>query len=100
MKQIGPALEGLAVWLKTISSVALPGGSRPNESVSEVTELFEGTLPDKVFVPRVGYQQVTTLPYAASRPALPSLGHPGSRPLAGDQAGSVLSVRSSSSSSY
>jgi len=73
LKQIGPAPEGLAVWQKTISSMALPRGSSHNyESVSEVTELFEGTLPDKVFAPPDGYQRVTTLPYAASPPARPT----------------------------
>ena len=72
MKQIGPAPEGLAVWEKTTSSVALPGGSSPNESVREVIELFEGTLPDKFFEPPVGYQQVTTLSPPSTLPSPPT----------------------------
>ena len=62
MKQIGPSPEGLAVWQKTTSAIALPGGARHNyESVSEVTELFEGILSDKLFQPPDGYQRVTNL---------------------------------------
>jgi hypothetical protein len=69
LKQVGPAPEGLAVWQKTTSTVALPGNShRDFESVSEVTELFEGPLPDTLFQTPGGYQRVTNLPYAASRP--------------------------------
>lgn len=69
MKQIGPAPEGLAVWQKTTSTLSLPGAAPHNfESVSEVTELFEGALPDKLFQLPDGYQQVTNLPYAAARP--------------------------------
>ena len=69
MKQIGPAPEGLAVWHKTTSTFSLPGSAPHNfESVSEVTELFEGALPDKLFQLPDGYQQVTNLPYAAARP--------------------------------
>jgi hypothetical protein len=63
VKQTGPAPEGLGVWLKTTSSIALPGGSRQiYESVSEVTELVEGSLPDKLFRPPDGYQRVESLP--------------------------------------
>jgi hypothetical protein len=47
----------------------LPGSSRHYESVSEVTELFEGALPDTLFQPPDGHQRVTNLPYAASRSA-------------------------------
>ena len=68
VKQIGPAPEGLAVWQKTTWAIALPGGARHNnESISEVTELFEGILSDKLFQPPDGYQRVTNL-YAAPRP--------------------------------
>ena len=70
LKQVGPAPEGLAVWQKTTSTVALPGSSHHNyESVSEVTELLERALSDKLFQPPDGYQRVTNLPYAVSRPA-------------------------------
>jgi hypothetical protein len=70
LKQVGPAPEGLPVWQKTTSTLVLPGSSRQNyESVSEVTELFEGVLSDTLFQPPDGYQRVTNLPYAASRPA-------------------------------
>jgi hypothetical protein len=73
MKQIGPAPDGLAVWQKTTSTMALPGGARHNyESLSEVTELFEGTLSEKLFRPPDGYQRVTNL-YAAPR-AVPRTG--------------------------
>jgi len=69
MKQIGPAPEGLAVWQKTTSTLSLPGAAPHNfESVSEVTELFEGALPDELFRLPTGYQQVTNLPYAAAHP--------------------------------
>jgi len=59
------------VWQKTTFSVGLPGGSHHSyESVSEVTELVEGTLPDKLFQPPDGYQRVASLTNtAASRPA-------------------------------
>jgi len=70
MKQVGPVPEGLAVFQKTTTSVTqLRGANQNYESVSEVTELFEGTLPDKVFQAPDGYQRVTNLPYAALRPA-------------------------------
>ena len=69
LQQVGPALEGLAVWQKMTSTVVLPGSSRHDESVSEVIELFERALPDTLFQPPAGYRRVTNLPYAASRPA-------------------------------
>ncbi len=63
VKQTGPAPEGLAVWQKTTSTLALPGGSRRiDDTVSEVTELVEGTLPDKLFQTPEGYQRVASLP--------------------------------------
>ena len=65
LQQVGPALEGLAVWQKMTSTVVLPGSSRHYESVSEVTELFERPLPDTLFQLPDGYQRVTNLPYAA-----------------------------------
>jgi hypothetical protein len=69
VKQTGPAPEGLAVWQKTTFSVGLPGGSHHSyESVSEVTDLVGGTLPDKLFEPPGGYQRVASLPNTASRP--------------------------------
>lgn len=68
MKQTGPTPEGLAVWQKMTSSVSPRGDARgSSESVSEVTELFEGELPDQLFLPPDGYQRVTNLPYAESR---------------------------------
>ena len=67
LQQVGPALEGLAVWQKMTSTVVLPGSSRHYERVSEVTELFERPLPDTLFQLPDGYQRVTILPYAAFR---------------------------------
>ena len=73
MKQIGPPPEGLPVWQKTISSVATPAGpGRQYDSVSEVTELLQATLPDRIFQVPEGYERVTSLPYAAFRPAPPT----------------------------
>ena len=72
LQQVGPAPEGLAVWQKMTSTVALPGSSRHYESVSEVTELFERPLRDTLFQLPDGYQRVTNLPYATSRPAAPT----------------------------
>jgi hypothetical protein len=67
LQQVGPAPEGLAVWQKMTSTVVLPGSSRHDESVSEVTELSERALPDTLFQPPAGYRRVTNLPYAAFR---------------------------------
>ena len=53
-------------------SRVLPGNIRHYESVSEVTELFERPLRDTLFQLPDGYQRVTNLPYAASRPAAPT----------------------------
>jgi hypothetical protein len=65
VKQTGPAPEGLPVWQRTVYSWVLPGGARhTNETVSEVTELVEGTLPEKLFQPPDGYQRVGSLPNA------------------------------------
>jgi len=59
VKQTGPALVGLPVKVKTIGSMVLPGGShQTTETLSEVTELPETTLPDKLFQPPEGYQRV------------------------------------------
>jgi hypothetical protein len=50
VKQTAPAPGGLAVWLKTTVYMAVPDGSRQSmETVSEVTEPLEVTLPDKLF---------------------------------------------------
>jgi len=69
LKQVGPLPQGLPVWQKTTSTVELPGSSRHNyESVSEVTELFGGALPETLFQPPDGYQRVTNLSFANSRP--------------------------------
>jgi hypothetical protein len=69
LKQTGPLAEGLAVWQKTTSSIVLPGGSRQDsEHVTEVSDLMEGTLPDKLFQPPDGYQRVASLPGTASNP--------------------------------
>ena len=59
VKQTGPALVGLPVQIKTTTSLVLPGGShQTTETLSEVTELLEATLPDKLFQPPEGYQRV------------------------------------------
>jgi hypothetical protein len=70
IKQTGPVPEGLAVWQKITSSMLLPGGSYLNPaSISEITDLVEGTLPDRLFQPPADYQRVASLPSAATRPA-------------------------------
>ena len=68
VKQTGPVPEGLPVWQKTTSSVLLAGSHHNYERVSEVTDLVEGTLPDKLFQPPDGYQRVASLPNSAYRP--------------------------------
>jgi hypothetical protein len=69
IKQTGPIPEGLPVWQKMTFSVVLPGGSRQDsEHITEVSDLMEGTLPDKLFQPPDGYQRVASLPDAASVP--------------------------------
>jgi hypothetical protein len=69
VKQTGPLPEGLPVWRKMTSSVVLPGGSRQDsEHVTEVSDLMEGTLPDKLFQPPDGYRRVASLPDAAFHP--------------------------------
>jgi hypothetical protein len=69
VKQTGPVPEGLPVWQKMASSVVLGGGLHHNyESVTEVTDLMESTLPDKLFQPPDGYQRVARLPTTAARP--------------------------------
>ena len=62
VKQRGPATEGLAVWQKTTSLLMLPTGSRhTTETVSEITALAEGPLPNSLFEPPSGYQRVATV---------------------------------------
>jgi hypothetical protein len=69
IKQTGPVPEGVAVWQKITSSMLLPGVSYINRaSISEITDLVEGTLPDRLFQPPAGYQRVASLPSAATRP--------------------------------
>lgn len=67
LEQFGPAPEGLAVWQKTTSTLALSSNSLHHERVSEVTELSERALPDTLFQPPAGYRRVTNL-YAAFQP--------------------------------
>ena len=75
VKQTGPVPGGLPVWLKITSSVVLSGGlHHKDESVSEVTDLMEGTLSDKLFQPPEGYQRVANLPNIASSPVPPTWG--------------------------
>jgi hypothetical protein len=70
VKQTGPVPKGLPVWQKTTSSILLAGSSPRNyESVTEVSELTEGVLPDKLFQPPAGYQRVASLAGVASHPA-------------------------------
>jgi hypothetical protein len=69
VKQTGPVPEGLPVWQKVTSSVVPAGGAQHSyESVTEVTDLVEGTLPDKLFQPPEGFQRVESFPDAASHP--------------------------------
>ena len=59
LNQTGPAPTGLAVWQKTRVAQVFPDGSHHNyESVTEVTELTEGVLPDDLFRPPEGYRRV------------------------------------------
>jgi hypothetical protein len=75
VKQTGPVPGGLPVWLKITSSVVLSGGlHHQDESVSEVTDLMEGTLSDKLFQPPDGYQRVANLPIIASSFVTPTWG--------------------------
>jgi hypothetical protein len=63
IKQNGPAPEGLPVWEKKSTTLVLPGGpSQTSETITEVTELVEGPLPDKLFQPPDDYQRVVSLP--------------------------------------
>ena len=63
VKQVGPAPEGLAVWEKTSWSMAQPGGARQShETVSEVVELVEGPLPERLFQEPEGYRRVAVVP--------------------------------------
>jgi len=63
VKQTGPVPIGLPVRVKTIVTMVLPGGShQTTETLSEVTELLESTLPDKLFQPPEGYQRVESFP--------------------------------------
>jgi hypothetical protein len=66
VKQTGPAPRGFAVWQRITSSAALPGGSAHSfDTLSEVINLVEGTLPDRLFREPDGYRRVTNLPYDA-----------------------------------
>jgi hypothetical protein len=59
LNQTGPAPTGLAVWQKRTVAQVSPDGSHHNyESVTEVTELTEGVLPDDLFRPPEGYRRV------------------------------------------
>ena len=68
VKQTGPALVGLPVQTKTTTSMVLPGGShQTTETLSEVTDLLESTLSDKLFQPPKGYQRVDSFPNSPVR---------------------------------
>jgi hypothetical protein len=70
LKQVGPVPEGLPVWQKTTTIVVLPGSlGHSYESLSDVTELFEGALSDTLFHPPNGYQRVANLPHTVFHPA-------------------------------
>lgn len=65
-KQTGPAPEGLPVLLKTSSQIAMPGApAHTFENSSQVIELDEAPLPDRLFQPPDGYQRVDQLSTAA-----------------------------------
>jgi hypothetical protein len=66
VKQSGPPTEGLVVWQKMKSANF--------EYVSEVTELVERPLPDSLFAPPDGYQQVSSLSYPTAHPAPHTVG--------------------------
>jgi hypothetical protein len=63
VKQTGPTPEGFLVRQRAVYSTAMPGGAQhTSETVSEVTELVEGPLADKLFQPPEGYRRVGSLP--------------------------------------
>ena len=67
-----PVPGGLPVWIKITSSVVLSDGwHHRDESVSEVTDLMEGTLSDKLCQPPEGYQRVANLPISLRLPCRP-----------------------------
>jgi hypothetical protein len=64
MKQTGPVPGGLPVRQRTTFTAGGQGASRLSQvTISEVTELVESTLPEKLFHPPDGYQRVGSLPY-------------------------------------
>jgi hypothetical protein len=64
VKQTGPEPVGLPMRIKT--TVVFPGVSHQTiETVSEVTELLEVALPDKLFQPPEGYRRVESFPNVA-----------------------------------
>uniref|UniRef100_Q01X86 DUF4412 domain-containing protein n=1 Tax=Solibacter usitatus (strain Ellin6076) TaxID=234267 RepID=Q01X86_SOLUE len=70
-KQTGPAPDGLMVRGRTVTSLAVPGGSQQaSETVTEVTDLVNAPLQDKFFQPPDGYQRVGSLPTCALEPRL------------------------------
>jgi hypothetical protein len=63
VKQAGPVPIGLPVPVKTTVTMILPRGSHETiETVSEVTQLLEVALPDKLFRPPEGYKRVESFP--------------------------------------
>ncbi len=63
VKHTGATLTGLAVRERMTSHfVGGRGGSSTHETTFEVTELFEGSLPQKLFEAPRGFQRVTRLP--------------------------------------
>ena len=67
LKRTGPAPEGLPVLLKTTSHIAMPGApAHTFENSSQVIELDEAPLPDRLFQPPDGYQRVDQLSTAAN----------------------------------
>jgi hypothetical protein len=72
LKQTGPTPEGLAVRLKTTSTIPTPGAAvafHADEFISEVTELVDAPLSDKLFQPPDGYRRVAEVPAAYDRSA-------------------------------
>jgi hypothetical protein len=55
-----------SIAVTELPALALPGGShQTSETVSEVIEMVEGALPDKLFQPPDGYQRVNSFPFSA-----------------------------------
>jgi hypothetical protein len=73
VKQTGPAPQGLVVWQRMTTTIVVPGGAGHSfDTVSEVIDLVEGPLSDKIFRQPDGYQRVANLPAMALQVGRPA----------------------------